>query len=272
VKDYRKEIQTAVEFIREHGPFIPEIIIQLGSGQGAIAVSLERPQTFEFDDIPHFPRLGGTSHQGLLHMGRIGGRKVVILQGRAHYYEGFSCREITTPIRVLSLLGAKILIVVNAAGGLNPAYKPGDIMLIRDHINAMGVNPLRGPNVAQWGPRYPDMSAPYNAGLQEKAQLSAPKELILTRGIYAAVSGPSLETPAETRLLRLAGADAVGMSTVPEVIVARHGGVAVLGISVIANVNDPDNFQEIVEADILQKMNEVTPLLSQLIVKTISAL
>jgi len=263
---YQEKIAESVKYLKSCLDLTPEFVIQLGSGLGEVTESIKNPQKIAFADIPHFPQLNGSSHEGYLFSGELGGKNTAILQGRAHYYEGYSAHEITTPLRVLSLLGAKTYIVTNAAGGLNPNYRPGTLMLIEDHLNAMGINPLRGPNVPDWGPRFPDLSKVYSRRLRKMVvEIAKNKKLTMERGVYAAVAGPSLETPAETRALRQAGADAVGMSTVPEVIVASHAGLEILGLSVLANINDPDNFQEIREDDILAKMAQITPALGQLL-------
>jgi len=233
----------------------PELMLVLGTGLGGAADLLSDRQVIPYEEIPHFPRSTVTSHAGNLICGRLAGKWVAALQGRFHFYEGYSTRELTMPVRVLTLLGAKTLVVSNAAGGLNPAFDPGTLMLIRDHLNFIPDNPLRGPNVDAWGPRFPDLSQAYDQELRHKT-LAAAGRLGLDRvgeGVYAAIPGPSLETPAETRYLRNCGADAVGMSTVPEVIVARHAGMRVLGLSVVANVNNPDNFQPILLEEIIRE-------------------
>jgi purine-nucleoside phosphorylase len=194
-----------------------------------------------------------------------------VLQGRFHFYEGYSTKEVSFPIRVLSMLGAKTLLLTNAAGGLNPLFAPGSIMVIRDHLNFLGENPLRGPNVDTWGPRFPDLSIPYDPALIKMAldcaQHCGLKNVIT--GVYVCIPGPSLETPAETRWLRNCGADAVGMSSIPEVLVARHAGLNVLGLSVVSNVNDPDNFQPILLEDIIDTAGKVAPQLERLIIEII---
>lgn len=250
---YREQVNEAVAFLEEKLTGTPDIIIILGTGLGGLADSLEDSVSLDYEDIPHFPRSTVTSHAGRLLCGELAGKQVAVLQGRFHYYEGYSGRQITFPLRVLSLLGARFLLVSNAAGGLDPALRPGTLMVIRDHLNFIPDNPLRGVNIEEWGPRFPDLSRAYDPALQELA-LSCGRELGIDRlasGVYVAIAGPSLETPAETRYLRSCGADAVGMSTVPEVIVAAHAGLRTLGIAMVANVNDPDNFQPILINDIL---------------------
>ncbi|MBU0680078.1 MAG: purine-nucleoside phosphorylase [Proteobacteria bacterium] len=250
---YREQVNETVSFLEEKLPSVPEIVIILGTGLGSLADSLENSISLDYEEIPHFPRSTVTSHAGKLLFGELAGKQVAVLQGRFHYYEGYSTRQITFPLRVLSLLGARFLLVSNAAGGLDPSYKPGTLMVISDHLNFIPDNPLRGVNIEEWGPRFPDLSQAYDPSLQELAQKCG-KELgidRMARGVYVAIAGPSLETPAETRYLRNCGADAVGMSTVPEVIVGIHAGLRILGIAMVANVNDPDNFQPILIHDIL---------------------
>lgn len=248
-------VEETRAFLATRLPETPELVLVLGTGLGGAADLLSGRLLIPYEEIPHFPRSTVTSHAGNLICGRLAGKRVAALQGRFHFYEGYSTRELTMPVRVLALLGAKTLVVSNAAGGLNPAFDPGTLMLIRDHLNFIPDNPLRGPNVDAWGPRFPDLSQAYDQELRHKT-LAAANRLGLDRvgeGVYAAIPGPSLETPAETRYLRNCGADAVGMSTVPEVIVARHAGMRVLGLSVVANVNDPDNFQPILLEEIIRE-------------------
>ncbi len=250
---------------------MPRTVVQLGTGLGGFGEQIEDRQVIPYDQIPHFPRSTVSSHHGNLISGRINDHPVCILQGRFHFYEGYSTKEVAFPIRVLSLLGAKRLLLTNAAGGLNPLFQPGSIMVIRDHLNFLGENPLRGKNIDEWGPRFPDLSEPYHPKLIKTALDSATscglKNVI--SGVYVCIPGPSLETPAETRWLRSCGADAVGMSSVPEVIVAIHGGMDVLGLSVVSNVNDPDNFQPIILEDIIDEAAKVEPQLKKLIIEII---
>lgn len=277
MEDYRSHkdaVDGCVAFLRRRLPFLPEVVIQLGTGLGDLADRIDAELVLPYGEIPHFPQSTVTSHHGNLLIGRLAGVAVAVLQGRFHFYEGYSTRQVTLPIRVLALLGAKTLIVTNAAGGLNPAISPGSIMVIRDHLNFLGENPLRGPNWDEWGPRFPDLSEPYSPALINLArQCAADCGLTTTTtGVYVCIPGPSLETPAETRWLRSTGADAVGMSSVPEVIVARHAGMSVVGLSVIANVNDPDNFQPIALADILATADRAAPQLAQLVAGLIAKL
>jgi purine-nucleoside phosphorylase len=267
-------VEEAADFLRRQVDFAPEVILALGTGLGGVADRLEGAQRLPFAAIPHFPASMVASHAGNLLFGMLGGHRVAVLQGRQHYYEGYSARQLTLPVRVLSRLGPSVMIIANAAGGLNPAMTPGSLMVMADHLNFIPDNPLRGPDHPAWGPRFPDLSAPYDAELRDKAILCA-TELGLahfTTGVYVAIPGPSLETPAETRYLRRCGADAVGMSTVPEVIVARHAGLKVLGLSVIANVNDPDNFAPILLEEIIAQANLAAVALEQLVVAVLKVL
>ncbi len=268
MNEFIEKVIAARVYLAERLSFKPEIILVLGTGLGSLADLIEEPLVIPYGDIPHFPRSTVTSHAGNLIVGELGGRKVAALQGRFHYYEGYSTRELTMPVRVLSLLGARLMVVANASGGLNPAYAPGTLMVISDHLNFIPDNPLRGPNVDEWGPRFPDLSQAYDASLRQIA-LDVGRKMGLermTEGTYVAIPGPSLETPAETRYLRQCGADAVGMSTVPEVIVAIHAGLKVLGIAMVSNVNDPDNFQPILIEDILSQAKVAEAEFQQLVV------
>ena len=270
--DYQNRVEECLSFLREKLPEVPRTIIQLGTGLGQLAESVSKEVVLPYSDIPHFPKATVSSHHGNLIYGTIGEHKVAVLQGRFHYYEGYSTKEVAFPVRVLSLLGALNLIITNAAGGLNPLYQPGSIMVIRDHLNFLGENPLRGTNIDSWGPRFPDLSEPYNPALIKTALDCADNCKIknVITGVYVCVPGPSLETPAETRFLRQAGADAVGMSSIPEVLVALHGGLKVLGLSVVSNVNDPDNFQAIAIEDIIASASQTEPQLKKLVTEILS--
>ncbi len=269
---YKEMVEECVAHLSVTLPCCPEIIIQLGTGLGLLAGAVEVEKSIPYSELPHFPKSTVASHEGNLLFGSLCGHKVAVLQGRFHYYEGYSTQQVAFPIRVLSLLGAKTLILTNAAGGINPLYKPGSIMVIRDHLNFLGENPLRGPNVDEWGPRFPDLSKPYDPELIKIALDSASRCALLNviSGVYVCIPGPSLETPAETRWLRDAGADGVGMSSVPEVLVAVHAGMKVLGLSVVANVNDPDNFEPILLEDVIAAAAEAEPKLKQLIIEILS--
>ena len=236
----QSHFEAAAAAVRERTQLQPQVGLILGSGLNPLADAVEDGVVIPYGEIPHFPVATVEGHVGQLIVGRLEGQAVVVMQGRAHYYEGYSMAEVTFPVRVMQVLGVEILIVTNAAGGLNPEFQAGDVMLIADHINLIGMgglNPLRGPNLDKFGSRFPDMSEPYDARLQAIArQVATEANVLLREGVYICLAGPSFETPADLRFLRLIGVDAVGMSTVPEVIVARHGGTRVLGLSGISNV------------------------------------
>ncbi len=238
------EISAAADFIRQRTQRRPKIGLILGSGLNPLAEAIESPDVIPTGDIPHWPISTVQGHAGRLVIGELEGQAVLVLQGRIHFYEGYPMAVVTLPVRVMIALGIEVLIVTNAAGGLNPSFAPGDLMLIRDHLNFPGMagnNPLFGPNDEAIGPRFPDMTQAYDPALREVARRAATAAgLTLREGVYAYVAGPSFETPAELRFLQIAGGDAVGMSTAPEVVVAHHAGVRVLGISTIANLALPD--------------------------------
>ena len=267
IEEYRTRVDETVAYLEEKITEPPSVAIVLGTGLAGMTDSIENKQIIPYREIPNFPQSTVAGHPGNLIFGQLSGKTVAILQGRFHYYEGYSTKELTLPIRVLSLLGANLLVVTNAAGGLNTSFAPGTIMIIHDHLNFIPENPLRGPNIDEWGPRFPDLSEPYDLKLVDKALACAKKLQIdnVSSGIYAAIPGPSLETPAETRLLKNCGADGVGMSSVPEVIVAKHAGMRVLGISAVANVNDPDNFKPILLEDILAMSQQIEPQMQRLV-------
>lgn len=264
---YKQRVEEAVGFLREKMVEVPEVALVLGTGLSGLAELIESPIVLPYEEIPNFPTSTVVSHAGNFIFGRLSGRPVAVLQGRFHFYEGYSTRELTMPIRVLALLGIKNIIISNSAGGLNPAFAPGTLMVFRDHLDFIPDNSLRGPNVEEWGPRFPDLSAPYDQRLREATLACAAREQIehVATGVYVAIPGPSMETPAETRYLRQCGADAVGMSTVPEVIVARHAGMRVLAVSVIANVNDPDNLNPIILEDIIEETKRAAERFSRLL-------
>lgn len=231
------EILDASKYIKKKLSVAPEIGIILGSGLGNLAEEIKNKITLPYEKIPNFPATTVSGHQGQLIIGELEGKHVIVMQGRFHFYEGYSIEEVVYPVRVMGQLGVKNLIISNAAGGINLDFNPGDLMVIEDHINLLGQNPLRGPNLDQYGDRFPDMSEAYPLKLRELA-FSTAKELAIDvkKGVYASISGPSYETPAEIKYLRIIGADAVGMSTVPEAIIANHMGINVLGISCITNM------------------------------------
>ncbi len=236
-KDFSVKLAEARDYLVERVRTLPELGVILGSGLGAFADLVLDKQVIPYKDIPHFPISTVEGHAGQLVFGNVEGRKIVVMQGRFHYYEGYTMHEVTFPIRVMQVLGVTGIIVTNAAGGINPDYHPGDLILIKDHLNMMGDNPLRGANLSSIGPRFPDLSNAYNRDWRQKALVIAGELGINPQeGVYAAMSGPNYESPAEIRFLRSIGADMVGMSTVPEVIVANHGGMQVLGISCVTNM------------------------------------
>lgn len=236
-KEYSVKLAEARSYLEERVTVLPELGVILGSGLGAFADLVLEKQVIPYKDIPHFPLSTVEGHAGQLVFGKVQGRSVVVMQGRFHFYEGYTMQEVTFPIRVMQVLGVTGLVVTNAAGGINPDFHPGELILIKDHLNMMGDNPLRGANLSSLGPRFPDLSEAYNRDWRQKALVIA-RELGINpqEGVYAAMSGPNYETPAEIRFLRSSGADMVGMSTVPEVIVANHGGMQVLGISCVTNM------------------------------------
>jgi purine-nucleoside phosphorylase len=229
-------VQAAVAAVRGRSALVPECGIVLGSGLDALAGAVDRDAALPYRAIPHFPQPGAAGHAGELVLGRLDGRPVVLLRGRAHLYEGYTAQQVALPVRVLAALGARVLVLTNAAGALNPAFRRGDLMLLADHINLTGANPLVGPNDDAAGPRFPDMSAAYDPALRAAAEAAGRAVEVEPRtGVYVGVLGPSYETPAEIRMLRTLGADAVGMSTVVEAIAARHAGLRVLGIAALTN-------------------------------------
>ncbi|HEX8656033.1 MAG TPA: purine-nucleoside phosphorylase [Hymenobacter sp.] len=262
-------LREAAAYIQAHSQsFQPETGIILGTGLGALAKEVEVEYEINYADIPHFPLSTVESHAGRLLLGHMGGKKVAVLQGRFHYYEGYTMHQVAMPVRVLRLLGISRLLVSNAAGGLNPDFRIADLMLIDDHINLQPTNPLVGPNLDDLGPRFPDMFAPYDANLLARAEAAAQalgQAGTTRRGVYASVPGPMLETPAEYRYLRTIGADAVGMSTVPEVIAARHLNLPVLAVSVITDLCAPGHLKPVVLADIFAAAGAAEPRLTALV-------
>ena len=261
-----ERITAAAQVIQARFAKVPTEAIILGTGLGQLADHITVNATIDYADIPGFPLSTVESHAGRLLCGTLGGRTVVAMQGRFHRYEGYSLHEVTFPVRVLRALGARTLIVSNACGGMHPLWARGDVMVIADHINLLGDNPLVGPNDPALGPRFPDMSVAYDAPLRALAREVAVRQgIILREGIYVAVVGPNLETRAEYRMLRALGADVVGMSTVPEVIVARHGGMRVLGLSIITDMCLPDSLQEATLDEIVAIANSAQPKLTALV-------
>ncbi len=258
-----KEINEAKDYILSLTDFKPEFGIILGTGLGALVKDIIKEKEISYEEIPHFPVSTVESHSGKLILGYISGKKVIVMQGRFHYYEGYSMQEIVLPVRVMKLLGIKMLFISNAAGGLNPNYKISDLMVINDHINLLPENPLRGKNIDELGIRFPDMSEVYNKQIIKKAlQLSSQMEIDIHEGVYAAVSGPNLETPAEYNYLRIIGADAVGMSTVPEVIAARQMELPVFAISVITDMCIPELIEHVTIAKVLAAAAKSEPYMT----------
>jgi purine-nucleoside phosphorylase len=240
----RVQIEGAAAIIRNRTRYEPTIGLVLGSGLNDLADAVTYPDIIPSNQIPHWPQSTVQGHQGRLVIGRLEDKTVLVMQGRVHFYEGYSPNHITLPVRVMQILGIKTLILTNAAGGINETFTPGDLMLLKDHLNLPGMsghNPLRGPNEDSFGPRFPDMITPYDPDLRQMAhEIAAEAGFSLQEGVYGYVAGPNYETPAELRFLKIMGADAVGMSTVPSVLVARHAGMRVLGISTITNMALPD--------------------------------
>ncbi len=262
------QMKTAVEAIRRRSAFAPEVGMILGTGLGALGKSIAIEAEIPYADIPGFPASTVESHAGKLLLGTLAGRRVAALQGRFHRYEGYSLQQVTFPVRVLRALGASTLVVSGAVGGMHPLWNLGDLALLSDHINLMGDSPLIGPNDDSLGPRFPDMSAPYDAALRATAHQAALElGLTLREGVYVAVTGPALETRAEYRMLRAMGADVVGMSTVPEVIVALHGGMRVLGITVVTDKCLPDALEPADVATIIATAESAEPRLATLLTR-----
>jgi purine-nucleoside phosphorylase len=245
-------IQDATKAVQARWPGKPRVGIILGTGLGGLAQDIQAETMIPYEDVPHFPRSTVVSHAGRLVCGKLSRKAVIAMEGRFHFYEGYTLKQITFPVRLMKALGCEVLIVSNACGGMNPQYGKGELMVIEDHINLMGDNPLIGPNDDRLGPRFPDMCRPYDAELISLARRVALEEkLVLHKGVYVAVPGPNLETRAEYRFLRNIGADVVGMSTVPEVIVAVHAGLRSLGLSVITDVCLPDALEPVKLEEIL---------------------
>ncbi len=274
----RSHFEAAAAFIRERTQFQPKVGLILGSGLNPLAESVEDDVVIPYHEIPHFPTATVEGHAGRLVLGMLEGQAVVVMQGRAHYYEGYSMAEVTFPVRVMQVLGIETLIVTNAAGGLNAEFQAGDVMLITDHINLIGMaglNPLRGPNLDEFGPRFPDMSEAYDVHLRMLArQVATERNVLLRRGVYICLAGPSFETSSDLRFLRLIGADAVGMSTVPEVTVARHGGTRVLGLSGISNVLPVEGTApvETTHEEVLEAGRAIVPRMAAIIRGVLTAL
>jgi len=268
--ELKDQINSAVDYIRTQTDIVPEVAVILGSGLGALAHQVEGSLQIAYEKIPHFSVSTLEAHAGNLVLGTIEGKKVVVMQGRFHYYEGYSMKEITFPVRVMKALGAETIIVSNAAGSMNDYIDPGHIVIVTDHINLMGDNPLIGANDESLGPRYPDMYNAYSPELANLAYTTALEEKIRAhKGVLVAVSGPNLETPAEYRFLRCIGADAVSMSTVPEVIVAVHSSMKALGLCCITDKCTPDALGPANIGEIIRVANETEPKLTRLVTEVI---
>ncbi|HJR81319.1 MAG TPA: purine-nucleoside phosphorylase [Anaerolineales bacterium] len=264
-----EQIDQAAEVVRKRSGQQSRVGIILGSGLNDLADSVQQADMIPYGELPNWPVSTVQGHAGRLVIGQLEGQKVFIMQGRIHFYEGYSMSQITLPVRVMQRLGLEIMIVTNAAGGVNPSFTPGDVMLITDHLNLigmMGMNPLMGPNIDELGPRFPDMSQAYDRTLMDIARnVAAQNDIPLQEGVYCALSGPSFEGPADLRFLRLAGADAVGMSTVPEVIVARHGGLRVLGFSGISNKANLDGSTMTTHEEVIEAGKVIGPKIEKII-------
>lgn len=271
-----QQIDETAQWIRSRSHQQPRIGIILGSGLGDLAEMVEDKDIISTAEIPNWPVSTVQGHPGCLVIGKLAGQTVLVLQGRTHYYEGYGMDKVTLPVRVMQRLGVEMLVVTNAAGGIHPDFVPGDIMLITDQINLIGMaglNPLRGPNLAEFGERFPDMSQPYDHELFKLARRSAAEQNVTLReGVYICLAGPSFESPADLRFLRAIGADAVGMSTVPEVIVARHGKMRVLGLSGISNKANLDGSTITTHAEVLQAGTVIVPKLKAIILGVINQL
>ena len=264
-----EQIDKIADVIRARSTYHPRVGIILGSGLGALAANVEMATIIPYNEIPDWPVSTVIGHQGHLVIGKLENKEVVVMQGRVHYYEGYSIAQVVLPVRILQRLGIEILVVTNAAGAVNPNFEPGDLMLIKDHINMIGMaglNPLRGPNLDELGPRFPDMSQAYDRVLIELTRkVAADEKIKLQEGVYVCLAGPSFETPADLRFLRIIGADAVGMSTVPEVITAHHAGTRVLGISGISNKANLDGDTVTSHEEVLEAGQKLAPKLTTLI-------
>jgi purine-nucleoside phosphorylase len=264
-----EQIDEAADVVRKRTRYQPRVALILGSGLNGLADAVQKADVIPFSDLPHMPVSTVHGHAGRLVIGELEGQTVFVMQGRVHFYEGYTMGQVTLPIRIMQRLGIEMLFVTNAAGGVNPDFAPGDVMLITDNLNLIGMtgmNPLFGPNIDEIGPRFPDMSQSYDRDLMVKARKAAVDENVnLQEGVYCCLSGPSFEGPADLRFLRLAGADAVGMSTVPEVIVARHGGMRVMGISGISNKANLDGSTVTTHEEVIEAGKVITPKVEKII-------
>ncbi len=267
MEDLPGKIKTTVSFLKKQGINQPEVGIILGTGLGKLTDEIAVENEIDYAEIPYFPEATVEFHHGRLIYGTLNGKKVIVMKGRFHYYEGYTMQQITFPVRVMKFLGIRYLIVSNAGGTVNPAFSKGELMLLTDHINLLGDNPLIGRNYDELGPRFPDMSKPYSEAINRKLiELAEKHHIKLNRGVYAAVAGPNLETRAEYRFMRLIGADVIGMSTVPECLVANHMGLSVAAVTVITDECDPDNLAPINIDEILEVAGRTEKGLIKLIV------
>lgn len=264
-----KQIDEAADAVRARTSYNPRVGLILGSGLNSLADSVQNADIIPYGDLPNWPVSTVHGHAGRLVIGKLEGQSVLVMQGRVHFYEGYSMSQITLPVRVMLRLGLEIMCVTNAAGGINPEFNPGDVMMITDNLNLVGMtgaNPLMGPNIDELGPRFPDMSQSYDLELMAKARkISGENKVVLHEGVYCALSGPSFESPADLRFLHMAGADAVGMSTAPEVIVARHGGMRVLGLSGISNKANLDGSTITTHEEVIEAGKVITPKIETII-------
>ncbi|MDY0166485.1 MAG: purine-nucleoside phosphorylase [Thermoguttaceae bacterium] len=272
MRDLAVHIDQAVDVVRSHWSGTPRVGIILGTGLGGIARQIQTEAKLDYEAIPHFPVSTAASHAGQLVCGRLEGVPVLAMEGRFHAYEGYTHAQITFPVRVMRAMGADLLIVSNACGGVNPQFRRGDIMVIEDHINLMNDNPLVGVNDDSLGPRFPDMSEPYDHELIDRAlEIARRGNFAAHKGVYVAVTGPNLETRAEYRFLRMIGADVVGMSTVPEILAARHGGMRCLGLSIVTDMCLPDALAPVVLEEILAVAAEAEPKLRAIVLGIVAA-
>ncbi|MBU8907844.1 purine-nucleoside phosphorylase [Desertibacillus haloalkaliphilus] len=266
-------ITESVQFIKNQVSISPQIGLILGSGLGELADEIQNPVTISYADIPHFPVSTVEGHAGQLVIGELHGKQVVAMQGRFHFYEGYSMQEVTYPVRVMKQLGVETMIVTNACGGMNPTFNPGDLMIIEDHLNMTGANPLIGPNEQELGPRFPDMSAAYTPAYVSLVEETAKKlNIPVQKGVYAGITGPTYMTPAELKMLRAIGGDAVGMSTVPEVIVASHMSMKVIGISCITDMAIGEELEPLTHDEVVEVANRTKPRFISLVKEVVSSL
>ncbi|PSL43293.1 purine-nucleoside phosphorylase [Salsuginibacillus halophilus] len=273
MKDMKVHVHEAAKSLQQKLNNEPKVGLILGSGLGDLAEEIENPVKTKYEDIPHFPVSTVEGHAGQLVAGSLEGQEVIAMQGRFHYYEGYSMQDVTFPVRVMKELGVEKLIVTNACGGMNPSFQPGDLMIIEDHINMTGDNPLMGPNDEELGPRFPDMSTAYSKELRDICENAAESiGFSMQKGVYVGISGPTFMSAAELKMLRKLGGDTVGMSTVPEVIVARHAGIEVLGISCITDMAVGEEIEGVSHDEVIETATKAKPRFIQLVKQTLSSL